>query len=175
MSFASEFDTQWNSITRFLESEMISQSDKTGTISLTDIEKKLENEKKRWSVPGQYNFAWLEQIRRENPAVADEFLKALDRAHLEQVKVETSSSLISAIAPGIGGLVVGLVVGILLKRGNLITVLTTLAGGTAGGVCGSVLYQGKKGRICTEARERYVQQLKHMKDTLHAIVEKADI
>lgn len=174
MSFADEFDTQWNSVTAFLESEMITRTQKRAGIDPLDLERKLENEKKRWSVPGQFNYAWLELLRKKNPAVADEFEKALENTRFEQVNAETSVSAVSVFLPVAGGVVIGLAACYIIDPGNILTGIAAIAGGAIGGIIGNGLNQNKKSQADSEMQEQYVKQLKEMQRILRAIVQKAD-
>ncbi len=174
MAFVDEFDTQWNSIIAFLESEMINQSEKSGWIDLQDIERKFENEKKRWSVPGQYNYAWLELLKKKDPEIAEEFIRAIEKNRLEQVKVEMPNSSASIIIPAVGGAAIGFAAGYLINHGIILTCIVTIPGCTIGGIIGNTINQRKKSQIVNDAKEQYVTQLKEMKRNLRAIVQKAD-
>ncbi len=187
MAFANEFDTQWNSVTAYLESEMIKQSDSKNGINLQDIEQKFENEKKRWSVPGQFNCAWHELLKKKNPTVAEAFLTALERAHFKQVQVEQPTSSATIIST-IGCAAIGYCISALMNQGILFASLAaklannsvifsglvTIVGGAIGGVVGNSFTQKKKTQINADLREQYVKQLREIQSTLRAIVQGAD-
>lgn len=174
MAFADEFDTQWNSIEKFLESEMIAQSERKEGIDIFDIEQKLDNEKKRWSVPGQFNYKWIELLRKENPGIAEEFMEALDGVRFEQVKMESCGNASSSLIPAVGGAAIGLAAGYFISHVIIVTGIAAIVGGAAGGFIGNGLNQKKKYEANKEIREQYVKQLQNMQGILRAIVKKAE-
>lgn len=174
MSLMNEFDSQWNSITAFLESEMITQYEKKGGMDLQDIEEKFENEKKRWKVPGQFNYVWFELLKKKNPAIADEFITALDKTRLEQVGIITYGSSISIVLSAVSGAAIGFAACYLINQSIILTGIATIAVSAIGGTIGNTVKLKKKAESAFDVRKQYVNQLKNMQNSLRAIVQKAD-
>lgn len=82
MTFTEEFEQQWSSLTACLTSEILRSADTGKAVSYEQLVELFNNEKKRWTVRGQYQNAWFELLGKENPEVAAEFEKALDSIKL---------------------------------------------------------------------------------------------
>lgn len=174
MAYTVEFQKQWKKLSDYLESEMIRNSKEPGGIQVNQLAALLENEKKRWQVMGEYNYAWLEKLRRENAEVAVQFEAALKSVKLAQEKpVEKPSSLLTA-GPAIAGALVGFGVPALFKWG-LKWILVGGIGLTAvAGYVGYNICKIKKEEAAAAERKMYLAQMEMAGEKLTAILKKAD-
>ncbi|MEG0048096.1 MAG: hypothetical protein RR865_02955 [Clostridia bacterium] len=178
MSFTEEFTQQWNGLTNYLISEMIKSNDTKNAIVLQDIQRTLDNEKKRWKMPGQYHCAWLEKLRAEKPEVAEAFSNELNSFKLAQVKPADGSMSIGSAAitfgPAIGGAAIGFGIGKLFKFTDPITVIATLGLGMLGVVMSANLQKRKRYDSVSHDCDQYKLQLNTELEKLLEIVKKAD-
>ena len=174
MAYSAEFKKQWKKVCDYLESEMIRSSKQSGTIQVSHISALLNNEKKRWQVMGEYNYAWLEKLRREKPEVAAQFESALLSINLSQEKPSDNPSVILAGVPGVAGALVGFGVPALLKWGLKWTLIGCVGLTAIAGYVGVSLYKKKKDDLAATDRKLYVCQLEAAGDKLTAILTKAD-
>lgn len=173
MTFEEGFKQQWESLTNYLLSEMLKNS-KGGTIDLGVTEQQLATEKKRWKLPGQYQYAWLEKLKREKPEIAEEFEDALGNVKLEQVRPGDKPS--SAVVAGstIGGAAVGFCLTKVLSAALVMTTVGTIGLGAVGAVAGMSVLKRKEVSMAEKERNAYQSQLEAAGKILSDIVRKAD-
>lgn len=176
MTFSEEFSTQWESLKNFLISRMIESNDKIGKIDHEEISRLLENEKKRWDVPGQYNKIWLDNLRTKAPGVADELMAELSSFRIAPVETQKLSPKSYALAagPAVGGAVIGYIVTKLLESAVIVNVLGTVGLGIVGVGMGANLMRQKQHDAVDVTRDAYTTQLEAEGDKLLQIVKKAD-
>lgn len=174
MTYSAEFQKQWKKVCDYLESEMIRSNKETGTIQVSHISALLNNEKKRWQVMGEYNYAWLEKLRRDKPEVAAQFESALLSVNLSQEKPSGNPSAVLAGAPGVAGALVGFGVPALLELGLKWTLIGGIGLTAIAGYAGVSLYKKKKDDSAAANRKLYVCQLEEAGEKLIAILKKAD-
>lgn len=171
MTFGEGFKQQWESLTNYLLSEML----KNGRmVDLGAAEQQLATEKKRWKLPGQYQYAWLEKLRNEHPEIAKEFEDALSAVKLEQVRPGDKSSSVLVAGPALGGAAVGFGLAKLLDAAILMTTVGTIGLGAIGAGVGMSLLKQKETASAEKERNAYQNQLAAAGKTLSDIVKKAD-
>lgn len=174
-TYLEEFEEQWTSLCNYLDSEMIKSTRNRGLIDLQNINGLFKNELKRWKLPGQYQNAWLEKLRRDNPQVAQQFEEALMDVRLEQIQPSPQPSAGAYVAgPAAGGAVIGFAVTRLLGAVTPITVIGTVALGAVGAFAGNGTVNNKKKEALDKDRGVYVKQLKQAGKALGEIVKQAD-
>lgn len=175
MTFSEEFSTQWESLKNFLVSRMIESNDKTGKIDHEEINRLLENEKKRWSVAGQYNKIWLDNLRVTAPDVADELMAELSAFCIAPVETKnTPKSYALAAGPAVGGAAIGFFVTKLLASAAIVNIIGTVGLGVVGVGMGVNLMKQKQHDAVDVTRDAYKKQLEAEGDKLLQIVKKAD-
>lgn len=176
MTFSEEFSTQWESLKNFLVSRMIESNDKTGKIDYEEINRLLENEKKRWSVAGQYNKIWLDNLRAAAPDVADELVAELSAFRIAPVETQklTPKSYALAAGPAVGGAAIGFIVTKLLESAAIVNIIGTVGLGVVGVGMGANLMKQKQHDAVDVTRDAYNKQLEAEGDKLLQIVKKAD-
>lgn len=173
MTFEEGFKQQWESLTNYLLSEML-KNNKGGTIDLGAAEQQLATEKKRWKLPGQYQFAWLEKLKHEHPEVAGEFEDAFGDVKLVQVRPGDKPSSVIVAGPTIGGAVVGFGLTNLLHAAVVMTTVGTIGLGVVGAVVGMRVLKQKEASLAGKERDAYQSQLEAAGKKLLDIVRKAD-
>lgn len=174
MTFEEGFKQQWESLTNYLLSEMLKSSKNGGKVDLDAIEQQLATEKKRWKLPGQYQYAWLEKLRNEHPKIAREFEDALSVVKMEQVRPGDKPVSALVAGPAIGGAVVGFGLTKLLNVAVLMTAVGTIGLGLIGAGVGVRLLKQKEAASAEKERNAYQNQLAEAGKTLLDIVKKAD-
>lgn len=174
MTFEEGFKEQWESLTNYLLSEMLKNRKSGGTVDLGAVEQQLASEKKRWKLPGQYQYAWLEKLRYEHPETAKEFEDALSEVKLEQVRSEDKPSFALAAGPALGGAAAGFVLTKLLNAALLMTTVGIIGLGAIGSVAGMRLLKQREAASAEKERNAYQGQLEEAGKTLSNIVKKAD-
>lgn len=174
MTFEEGFKQQWESLTNYLLSEMLKSSKSGGKVDLGAIEQQLATEKKRWKLPGQYQYAWLEKLRNEHSEIAGEFADALSAVKMEQVRPGDKPSSALVAGPALGGAVVGFGLTKLLNVAALITTVGTIGLGAIGAAVGVSLLKQKEAASAEKERNAYQNQLAEAGKTLLDIVKKAD-
>lgn len=174
MTFEEGFEQQWESLTNYLLSEMLKNSKSGGTVNLGAMEQQLATEKKRWKLPGQYQYAWLEKLRNEHPEIAKEFENALSEVKLEQVRSGDKSSSALVAGPALGGAAVGFGLTKLLNAAVLMTTVGTIGLGAIGVGVGMSLLKQKEATSAEKERNTYQNQLATEGKILSDIVKKAD-
>lgn len=172
MSFVEEFEQQWKGLTNYLVSEML-KSEGT-SVPLERIENLLENEKKRWKLPGQYQCAWLNQLRAADAETARAFEAALDGVRLEQVRPAEQPSSLLVAGPAAGGAAVGFALTKLLDAAALTTAVGTVGLGVLGVMVGSNLLKQKQRAASGQDCDAYQAQLRRIGQKLSQIVARAD-
>lgn len=174
MTFKEGFDQQWESLTNYLISEMLKSGKRGGTIDLGAVEQQLAMEKKRWKLPGQYQYAWIEKLRRQRPEIAGEFETALEAVKLEQVRPEDKISSALVAGPAIGGAAVGFGLTKLLNAAVLMSTVGTVGLGAIGAGVGMSLLKQKEAALAEKECSAYRNQLAAAGKILSEIVKKAD-
>ncbi|HBA69858.1 MAG TPA: hypothetical protein DCZ40_10960 [Lachnospiraceae bacterium] len=174
MTFEEGFKQQWESLTNYLLSEMLKSSKNGGTVDLDAAEQQLAAEKKRWKLPGQYQYAWLEKLRNEHPEIAKEFEDALSAVKLEQVRPGDKTSPVFVAGPALGGAAVGFGLTKLLNAAVFMTTVGTIGLGVIGAGVGMSLLKQKEAASTEKERNAYQNQLAAAGKTLLDIVKKAD-
>lgn len=174
MTFEEGFKQQWESLTNYLLSEMLKSSKRGGTVDLGAIEQKLATEKKRWKLPGQYQYAWLEKLRNEHSEIAREFEDALSAVKMEQVRPDDKPSSALVAGPALGGAVVGFGLTKLLNAAVLMTTVGTIGLGAIGAGVGVSLLKQKEAASAEKEQNVYQNQLAAAGKTLLDIVKRAD-
>lgn len=173
MTFEEGFQKQWESLTNYLLSEML-KNNKGGTIDLGAAEQQLAAEKKRWKLPGQYQYAWLEKLRHNHSEVAGEFEVALGNVKLEQVRPGDKPSSTIVAGPTIGGAVVGFGLTKLFNAATVMTTVGTLGLCALGAMAGVSVLKQKEASLAEKEMEAYRSQLAAAGKTISDIVRKAD-
>ena len=174
MAYTTEFKKQWKKLSDYLESEMIRASKEPDGIQVNQLAALLENEKKRWQVMGEYNYAWLEKLRRENAEVAAQFESALKSVRLAQEKPADKPSALLVVGPAAVGALVGFGVPALFKC-SLTWILVGGIGLTAvAGYVGYNICKIKKEAAAAAERKRYLAQIEMAGEKLTAILKKTD-
>ena len=86
MTLEQEFQKQWTSLSNYLNSEIIKANN--GDVDWNRIQSLFENEKRKWFLPGQYNNAWFEKLKRTDPEVAQKFEDALKSIKIKLIQQE---------------------------------------------------------------------------------------
>lgn len=176
MSYTEEFEQQWKSISNLIQNEMTKQQ-KSGTVDVEQLQNTLENEKQRYSLAGQYHYAWLEKLRREKPDIAENFENALNAAKLEQTATPQGNQNTGILIPALAGcgIGIGLIVTKLLLHFTLLpVVLGTAFLGVGGGVAGKNISDQKKEEADHAEQQGYIEQMSAIGKALSDIVKKAD-
>lgn len=174
MDFVEEFEKQWESLCNFLESEIITDYANKGRIDVMELEAKLSNEKRRWNVSGEYNYAWMEKLRAANPGVAGEVEKAIQDVRFEQIRPTEKISSLLMVGPAAGGAVIGYggsrIAGF-AAVGSLVSVVGLAA---VSGIIGKNIYDRKKDAGFEQERSVYMNQLRETGKHIAEVVAKAD-
>lgn len=174
MAYSAEFKKQWKKISDYLESEMIRADRQPGVIQVDHLSGILENEKKRWQVMGEYNYAWLEKLRRENADVAAQFEAALKSIRLAQEKPVNRPSAMLTGAPAVVGALAGFGVPAFFRWGMTWTLVGGIGLTAIAGCAGYGVYKVKKNEAAAAERKLYVSQIAEIGEKLTAILKKAD-
>lgn len=174
MTFTEEFEQQWSSLTACLTSEILRSADEGRHVSHEQLIDLFDNEKKRWTVRGQYQYSWLELLRKKKPEIAAEFETALDSVKLLPVIPAERPSAILAAGPTAGGAAVGFGLAKLLTFSTLMTTLGTFALGVMGFGIGKTLRTKKLTAALAKDADAYKVQLQKAGKELSAIVSRAD-
>lgn len=174
MAYTVEFKKQWKKLSDYLESEMIRTGKEPGGIQANQLAALLENEKKRWQVMGEYNYAWLEKLRRENAEVAAQFEATLKSVKLAQEKPVEKPSPLLAAGPATAGALVGFGVPAIFKWGLMWTLVGGIGLTAIAGYAGYNVYKIKKDDAAATERKLYLAQMEAAGEKLTAILKKAD-
>ena len=174
VKYTEEFDQQWTGITNYLVSEMLGSVQQGGEISAEELQRRLEREKKKWHLPGQYEYLWLEKLRREAPQVAQDFEAALEDIRLEQVRPADRPGSVLAALPMVGGAAVGFGLTKLLDAATMMTVAGTAGLGVIGLALGVGMLKQKQRSASHQDCEAYQDQLQTAGKRLSDIVSRAD-
>lgn len=176
MSFLEDFNNQWNTVTNRIGNAVDSRA-KLGTVNADDLQKLLDNEKQRYTLPTEYQYAWLEKLRREKPEVAEAFESRLQAAALQPVVQQPASfSGSNALMPTLAliGAVAGFAITRLLHMGIVPSVLGILLLGGGSSMAGAAISGQKKENADASLRDAYVRQMKEIGDSLQEIIIRAD-
>lgn len=187
MSYADEFKSQWGSLVRKLDSDLILAYKRDGMVNFESISKLLENEKARWTFNGEYNCAWLNKLRGAKPDVANRFLSVLNGVHFTQPPAVNGGNPLVILGPAAAGAALGFaLMRLVLHQGTLLTSLgafrstvltllgTVVLAGAGGSLGYSAIYKRKQASARQSVRSAYLQQLKQAGESLTKIVEEAD-
>lgn len=168
MTFEQEFQKQWTSLCNFLNSEIIKSSN--GNVDWKRIQSLFENEKKKWLLPGQYNNAWFEKLKRTHPDTAHEFEVALKAAKVEADIPNVNNSPMIAIITTAIGIVLGFGISKVFTLSTILMLFLTIGGAAIGGSVGAALYSKKKNSAFEELCSAYMEQLRDEGKVLAHIV-----
>jgi len=172
MTLEQEFQKQWTSLCNFVKSEILKAN--SHSVDLNRIQTTMDNEKKKWFLPGQYNNAWFEKLQRTNPDVARNFEENLKSIKIEPVVVKKINSQIILIGTAVVGTAVGFGVSRILLASMLPSVLWTLGGTVVGLIIGTAVSTRKKNDMLNELCSAYEEQLKKAGEMLSQIVSQAN-
>lgn len=178
MRYAEEFTTQWESVKNYIISRMIESLDEIGSINIEEINRLLSSEKRRWTVPGQYNKIWLDNLREKSPEAADAFIAELSGFELVKVRLEQPNhapkSAAIAVGTTAGGAVVGLIVTKLFEATALVSTIGTVSLGAIGLGVGASILKRKRYEAVVNERRAYSEQLNAEGEKLLNIVKSAE-
>lgn len=168
MALEQEFQNQWEGLCNYVKSEILKAND--GTVDLNRIQKIFESEKKKWFLPGQYNNAWFEKLKRTNPEVAQKFEDALKNVRIEPVDFKQADSTFTYIVITAVGVVVGFGMSRIFKVKLILSLLWTALGAILGFLSGNAVCSEKKNEMVNELCSAYEEQLKKAGEMLSHIV-----
>ena len=174
MTLTQEFEQQWATLTNTLTSEILRGASVGKSVSHEQLEQIFDKETKRWTVRGQYQYAWFELLNKRNPDVATEFGKALDSTKLVPIIPTERPSSIFTAGPAAGGAVVGFGLAKLMALSTLMTALGTVAIGAMGFGIGKTLQAQKLSNALAKDADAYKAQLQAAGTKLAAIVSRAE-
>lgn len=174
MTLTQEFEQQWSSLINSLTSEMLRGANEGKAVSHEQLEQIFINEKNRWTVRGQYQYAWLELLHKKNPEVAAEFEKALDALQLTPILLAEKPSAVVTAGPAAGGAAFGFGLAKLMAFSTLMTALGTVAIGAMGFGFGKTLQSRKLAEALAKDADAYKAQLQTAGEQLAAIVSRAE-
>ena len=168
MTFEQEFQKQWTSLCNYLNSEMIKATN--GNVDWNKIQSMFESEKKKWFLPGQYNNAWFEKLKRTDPEVAQKFETTLKSINIELVPQTANNSPIIIGATVVAGAVLGFGASRFFMPTLLPTLILTIGGGVIGATIGATIYSKKKSEALKALCSTYLEQLKKEGEVLAHII-----
>lgn len=168
MALEQEFQNQWGSLCNYVKSEILKAND--GTIDLNRIQTIFESEKKKWFLPGQYNNAWFEKLKRTNSEVAQKFEDALKNVRIEPVEFKQADSVLIYIGITAVGVAVGFGISRIFTTTWITSLLWTAGGAILGFFVGNEIYSKKKNEMINELCLAYEGQLKKAGEMLSHIV-----
>lgn len=172
MTLEQEFENQWTSLCNYIKSEILKSN--PDNFDLNRIQSTLDGEKKKYFLPGQYNYAWLEKLKKTNPDVASEFEESLKHIKLEPVIVKKDkSSLLLAILAIIGA-VLGFGVSRIFLTKVLMTILITAFCAAIGLLIGATISSKKKSDKLNKLCASYTEQLTKSGKKLSLILSQTD-
>ena len=171
MTLEQEFQKQWVSLCNYIKSEILKFN--VGTIELNRIQSILDSEKKKWFLPGQYNNAWFEKLKRSNPEVAQEFEDTLKNIRIVPVNVKQSNYQLEFGIIAVIGAAVGLGVSRIFMATIIPSLLWTAGGTVVGLLIGNAICSQKKNDVLNEICSVYEEQLKKAEETLSQIVSRS--
>lgn len=174
MNFSQEFEQQWSTLTNCLVSEILRSADNGRSVSHEQLEQLFANEKMRWSVRGQYQHAWLELVRKSDPAVAAEFEKTLESLRLQPIVPQDKPGSVLTAGSAAGGAVVGYGLAKLLALSTVMTALGAVVLGSMGLGLGKTLQAKKLAEALAKDADAYKTQLQTSGKQLAAIVGRAE-
>lgn len=168
MTLEQEFQKQWNSLCNYIKSEML--NDNVGVMEPSYIQSVFEREKKKWFLPGQYNNAWFEKLKRTDLEVAIKFEAALKNINIVPANLEKGNSKLSLGVTTIIGAAVGFGVSRLFVSALVPSLLWILGGAGIGAVIGIAICSKKKEELSNALYLAYGEQLKKAGEMLSQIV-----
>ncbi len=168
MTLEQEFQKQWVSLCNYVKSEILKFN--AGTIAPNRIQSILDSEKKKWFLPGHYNNAWFEKLKRANPEVAQEFEDTLKNIHIVPINTKQSNSILALLIPAVIGAAVGFVISRILIATVLPSLLCTAGGTIVGLLIGNAISSNKKNDMSNVLCSAYEEQLKKAGEMLSQIV-----
>lgn len=168
MTLEQEFQKQWASLCNYLKSEMLKY--KNGDIDMNRIQSILDSEKKKWFLPGQYNNAWFEKLKRTNPQLAQDFEDTLKSVRIVPVNVKRNNFLLAFLLSAIIGAAAGFAISRIFKATVIISLLCITGGLVLGLLIANAICAKKKDDILNELCSAYEEQLKKSGEKLFQIV-----
>ncbi len=172
MTLEQEFQKQWASLCNYVKSEILKFN--SGNIDPNRIQSIIESEKKKWFLPGQYNNAWFELLKRTNPDTAQKFEEKLKQIKIEPVAINQNKSMLILLGLAAAGAAVGFGASRIFKATIIPTVLLTAGGAVIGLFIGSILNSKKKKDTFNKSCTAYMEQLTKAGEILSQIVSQAD-
>lgn len=172
MTLEQEFQKQWEGLCNYVKSEILKLN--PGTVDLNRLQSIVESEKKKWFLPGQYNNAWFEKLKRANPEAALKFEECLNQIKVEPIAIKQSNSTLVVLGLAIAGVAIGFYVSRILMSTLLPSVLLSAGGGALGLSIGRAISSKNKNDKHDEFCMTYIEQLKKAGEVLSQIVSQAD-
>lgn len=175
MKYSEAFMDQWDSLTNYLVSKMLTSTDQTNAINIQDLERALSNEIRKWSIPGHYNQIWLENLRAEDDRVAQSFFSELSNFKLHAVNPsEIATPWIWKGGFTAGGAAIGFALTKLLSASAALVSIATVGLGIVGIAAGSGVVKQKGHDAAAAVGDEYKRQLQAEGEKLLTIVKQAD-
>ena len=171
MTLEQEFQKQWESLCNYVKSEILKLN--PATVDLDRLQSIIEREKKKWFLPGQYNNAWFEKLKRANPDVAQKFEENLNHIKVEPIAIKQSNSILVVLGLAVAGVVVGFGVSRIFMSTIWPSVLWSVGGAAIGLAIGTSIRSKKENDIFDEFCATYIKQLKKAGEALSQIVSQA--
>lgn len=172
MTLEQEFKNQWTSLCNYIKSEILKSN--PDNFDLNRIQSTLDGEKKKYFLPGQYNYAWLEKLKKTNPDVASVFEETLRHIKLEPVFVKKDKSSLFLVILAIIGAILGFGASRIFHTAVLMTILITAFGAAIGLLIGATISSKKKSDILNKLCESYTEQLTKAGEKLSLILAQTD-
>lgn len=173
MSFAKDFQVQWTSFTDYIVSRLIEKSTGSASDLYQTATSAYNNEILRWTLDGQYNAEWLNDLKNKDAAVAERFLSQLEGFRFHKAASQKPSSAVSIALAG-GGALVGVGAGLLLHLSVFPVIGIGVAAAAIGGIAGSKVSEKKITEAANTEIDAYKKQLKDLGNELLDIVSRAD-
>lgn len=168
MTLEQEFQKQWTSLSNYLNSEIIKANN--GDVDWNRIQSLFENEKRKWFLPGQYNNAWFEKLKRTDPEVAQKFEDALKNIKIKLIQQEIKSSPVIVVGAVVIGVVLGFGAGKIFMPTLLSTPICTIGGGVIGVAIGATIWSKKKNEALEALCSTFLEHLNEEGEVLARII-----
>lgn len=172
MTLEQEFQKQWEGLCNYIKSEILKLN--PNTVDLNRLQSIIEREKKKWFLPGQYNNAWLEKLKRTNLEAALKFEECLNQIKVEPIEIRQSNSTLIVLGLATAGLVIGFGVSRIFMSTIWPSILCSVGGVAIGVITGTTLRTKKETDLLDEFCTAYIEQLKKAGEVLSQIVSQAD-
>ena len=168
MTLEQEFQKQWTSLCNYMNSEIIKANN--GDVDWNRIQSLFENEKRKWFLPGQYNNAWFEKLKRTDPEVAQKFEDALKSIKIKLIQQEIKSSPVIVVGAVVIGVVLGFGAGKIFMPTLLSTLICTIGGGVIGVAIGATIWSKKKNEALEALCSTFLEHLNEEGEVLARII-----